>query len=107
MTNILFYVKIDTIIFKQRIQAMVNIFAKTLKDGKIKNTYKYTHDSDFEIGLFETYIKEICEHFDSPSPIVLAKHIRDYIMFNITTFTKEDFVEKIFFDKLIIELYKN
>lgn len=85
---------------------MVKIFAKTLKDGKVKNTYKYENESDFEIGLFEGYIKDICEHFDSPSPIVLAKHIRDYIMFSVTTFTKDDFVEKVFFDKLVIETYK-
>ena len=86
---------------------MVSIFAKTIKDGKIKNTYKYPNNGDFEIGLFESYIKDICEHFDSPSPIILAKHIRDYIMFSVTTFQKDDFIEKVFFDKLVIELYKN
>jgi len=85
---------------------MVKIFAKTLINGKVKNTYKYENDSDFEIGLFEGYVKDICEHFDSPSPIVLTKHIRDYIMFSVTSFSKEDFVEKIFFDKLVIETYK-
>ena len=85
---------------------MVRIFAKTLINGRIKNTYKYEIDEDFEIGHFDTYIKEICEHFDTPAPIVLTKHIRDYIMFSVTHFDKQDFVEKIYFDRLTLEVYK-
>jgi len=85
---------------------MVKMFAKIIKDEKVKNTYKLEYDGEFELDLFYEYIKEICEHFDSPTPIILAKHIRDYIVFNTTTFKKDDFVEKIFFDKLVIETYK-
>ena len=51
-------------------------------------------------------MREICEHFDSPTPIVMAKHIKDYILFNNTQFLPEDFVERVFFDKLILETYK-
>jgi hypothetical protein len=85
---------------------MIDLFAKTLIDGKVKKTYKYVINEEFEIGHFEGYIKDICEHFDSPSPIVLAKHIRDYILFNTTTFVKDDFIENIKFDKLVIETYR-
>ncbi len=82
---------------------MVKMYAKTICNEKVKNSYKYENDEDFEIDHFFEYIKDICEHFDSPTPIILAKHIRDFIVFSTTTFKKEDFVEKVFFDKLIIE----
>lgn len=85
---------------------MIKIFAKTMLEGRMIKYYKYTNDEDFEIDHFEGYIKDICEHFDSPSPIVLTKHIRDYIIFGTTTFTPDDFVEKVYFDKLIIETFK-
>lgn len=85
---------------------MVRMFVKTIKSGKINGTYKYISDDDFEIDHFYDYVKDICEHFDSPTPVILAKHIRDYIVFSTTTFKKDDFVERVFFDKMIIEQYK-
>ena len=84
---------------------MIKIYAKTIRNGKIKNSLKYVNDEDFEIDHFENYIKDICEKFDSPTPIILAKHIRDYILFGISTFVVDDFIEKVFFDKLVIESY--
>ena len=80
---------------------MVRIFAKVIIDEKVKKTYKYNIDEDFEIDHFFDYVKDICEHFDSPTPVILAKHIRDFIVFSTTTFKPDDFVEKVFFDKPI------
>lgn len=85
---------------------MVKIFAKTIVNNRVKKTYKYINEEDFEIDHFYDYVREICEHFDSPTPIVMAKHIKDYILFNNTQFLPEDFVERVFFDKLILETYK-
>lgn len=85
---------------------MVKIFAKVIVCDKVKKTFKYENDDDFEIDHFFDYVKDICEHFDSPTPIILAKHIRDFIVFSTTTFKPEDFVEKIFFDKLTLETFK-
>lgn len=85
---------------------MVKIFAKIISHEKVKKTFKYENDEDFEIDHFFEYINQICEHFDSPTPIILAKHIRDFIVFSTTTFKSDDFIEKIYFDKLVIETYK-
>lgn len=85
---------------------MVKIFAKVIIAEKVKKTYKFECDEDFEIDHFFDYVRDICEHFDSPTPIILTKHIRDFIIFSTTTFTPEDFVEKIHFDKLVIETFK-
>lgn len=85
---------------------MVKIFAKVIVGDKTKKSFKYKNDEDFEIDHFFEYVKDICEHFDSPTPVILAKHIRDFIVFSTTTFKPEDFVERVFFDKLILETYK-
>ena len=82
---------------------MVRLYAKTLKETKMTASYKCAFNEDFTIDHFEFYIKTICEHFDSPTPIILAKHIRDYIMFGTVTFREDDFVETVHFDKLIVE----
>ena len=76
---------------------MVKIFAKTIVNEKVKKTFKFEIDEDFEIDHFFDYVREICEHFDSPTPVILAKHIRDFIVFSTVTCVKSDFVEKIFF----------
>ena len=82
---------------------MVRLYAKTIEDSRVKKYYKCAFNEDFNIEHFDFYIKTICEHFDSPSPIVLAKHIRDYLMFGTVTFRPDDFVEKVYFDKLVVE----
>ena len=82
---------------------MVRLYAKTMTEGKMISNYKCAFNEDFELNHFEFYIKTICEHFDSPSPIILAKHIRDYLMFGTVTFREEDFVEITHFEKLIVE----
>ena len=46
---------------------MVKIFAKIVIDDKVRKTYKFECDEDFEIDHFFDYVKEICEHFDSPT----------------------------------------
>ena len=84
----------------------MKMFAKIMVNEKIKKSFKYEHEGDFELDYFFEYVKDICEKFDSPTPVILAKHIRDFIIFNTTTFKPDDFVEKIYFDKLVIETYK-
>lgn len=94
-------------IFRGKKILMVRIFAKIMVNERIKKSFKYTRDDeDFEIDNFFEYVKDICETFDSPTPVILAKHIRDYIVFNTATFKPDDFVEKVYFDKLVIETYK-
>ena len=79
------------------------IFAKTTIDNRMLNHCKYELENDFTIGEFEEYIKEICYMLDIPNPVVLTKHIKNFILFNSTYFTEEDFVESINFERLVIE----
>lgn len=82
---------------------MIKIWARTLIDNKLINSYIYESDEDFVIDNFEKYVQEICYHMDIPNPIILIKHIKNYIIFNHAIFEKEDFVEKIYFDRLFLQ----
>ena len=80
-------------------------FNQYLVDGVINRYYLEEEymENDFTIGEFEEYIKEICYMLDIPNPVVLTKHIKNFILFNSTYFTEEDFVESINFERLVIE----
>ncbi len=79
---------------------MVKICGRIKLKDKIISTYVFEQVEDFEIGEFEHYVAEICYGLDIPNPITLVKHIKNFMLFNHTIYKKEDFVEKIFFDKL-------
>ena len=82
------------------------IFAKTTIDNKMISHCKYELKDDFKISEFEEYIKDICYTLDIPNPVVLTKHIKNFILFNSTYFTVEDFIESIHFERLTIEQAK-
>ena len=79
---------------------MVKICGRLKLKDKIIATYVFEQDDNFVIGEFEHYVANICYNLDIPNPITLVKHIKNFMMFNSTTYDKDDFVEKIFFDKL-------
>ncbi len=79
---------------------MLKICARTKKKDKILATYIFETDANYEISEFEHYVADICYNLDIPNPITLVKHIRNFMLFNHTIYTKEDFVEKIYFDVL-------
>ena len=79
---------------------MIKICGRLKLKDKIISTYVLELDEEFEIGEFEHYVAEICYNLDIPNPITLVKHVKNFLLFNHTIYKKEDFVEKIFFDKL-------
>ena len=48
-------------------------------------------------------IKSLCEGLDIPTPILLNKHLVDFNQFSMTLFKPVDFIEKVNFDKFIVE----
>ncbi|MBE5735727.1 MAG: hypothetical protein E7361_04745 [Clostridiales bacterium] len=79
---------------------MVKICGRLKLKDKIISTYVFELDEDFQISEFEHYVADICYNLDIPNPITLVKHVKNFMLFNSTTYLKDDFVEKIFFDKL-------
>lgn len=85
---------------------MIKILGKLTIDNKLVKDYLYFNPDNFSIDDWESYIRDICYHLDIPVPISLVKHIKNYIMFNSTFYTADDFVDTINFDKFVIENVK-
>ena len=82
---------------------MFKIWVKTLKREKIIGNKTYVGEGQFDIELFHSYLTEMCESMDIPTPVLLSSHIRNFSSFNYVTFTASDFVEPVKFDKLVLE----
>ena len=82
---------------------MVRICAHILKNNKRIKDELFEFDGDFEIASFESYVQEICYKFDIPNPIIVATQIKNFVVFNHCIFKKDDFIDKVNFDKLVIE----
>ena len=52
---------------------------------------------------FYDYVHEICESLDCPTPVIIKTHLFNYAKYNTVRFGKDDFVESIDFDKLVLE----
>ena len=85
---------------------MFKIYAKLIKNSKVTADYVYDINGEFIIHNFFDYLQEICMTLDVPTPIILTKHIKNFLLFDSTTFLPEDFVESFPFDKLVLEIYK-
>lgn len=84
---------------------MNRIYAKLTIDNKLISDYIYELQEDFVIHNFFDYLAEICAKLDVPVPIILVKHIKNFLLYNSTTFTKDDFVESFPYNKLVVEIY--
>lgn len=82
---------------------MVRIWAKIVKDDKILNQCIFERFEKIDYSKFFDYVQCICEKLDCPTPIIIKTHIFNYAKYNVVKFTKDDFIEKISFDKLILE----
>ncbi|MBQ9514065.1 MAG: hypothetical protein IJR66_03700 [Clostridia bacterium] len=82
---------------------MFKIWAKVLKNDKIKKQYVLEKSGVMDYSLFFEYVREICENLDIPTPVIIKTHIFNYAKYNVLRFKKDDFVENIDFDKLVLE----
>lgn len=84
---------------------MKKIWAKTLKEHKIMNEYLLVLDSFNYDNLYD-YLKEICYELKIETPIILSKHKNQFAEFSMTQFTKEDFIDSIDFERLVVEYFE-
>ena len=82
---------------------MVRIWAKVVKDDKILRQYMFETEGVTDYSLFFDYLEDICSHLDVSTPVLLKTHLFNYAKYNTVKFIKDDFVEKIDFDKLVLE----
>ena len=84
---------------------MKYIWAKTMLKEKIKNDYTLKLE-EFDIDKLYDYLKEICYNLKIETPLILPKHKNHLLEFGTTKFVKEDFIDYINFDKLILQYYE-
>lgn len=82
---------------------MIKIWAKVIKEDKIIKQTVFIKDEQLDYGNIPSYVYEICESLDLPSPVILKTHIFNYAKYNYVKFAQADYVEEINFDKFIIE----
>ena len=82
---------------------MIRIWAKLLKNGKIIRQLVYERVGIMDYSLFFDYVREICEKLDIPTPVIIKTHLFNYAKYNNVKFKADDFIEKIDFDKLVLE----
>ena len=85
---------------------MFSIWVRTLKEDKLQKNAVINFGQKFKKGDFFDYVSKICNELDIPTPVILSKHVNHFASFNNTHFTKEDFVEPIDFDRLVLEFCK-
>ena len=81
---------------------MVKFWAKIIIDGKIVNSTELVV-KHYDYHNFNDYVISLCEKLDIPTPVVLDKHIIDFTVYHHTKFVKDDFVETVNFEKLVLQ----
>ena len=82
---------------------MIRIWAKVIKKDKIVKQYVLEKIESMDYSLFYSYVAEICEKLDIPTPVIIKTHIFNYAKYNTLRFKPEDFVESFNYDKLVLE----
>lgn len=58
-----------------------------------------------EVDDWSEPLSELCHDLDLSRPILLKKHLEEIDKFSSTSFSSQDFIESISFDKLEIEIF--
>ena len=82
---------------------MVKIWAKVMKKGKIIKQFTFEKLGEVDYSEFFSYLREICENLDIPTPVLIKQHLFAYAKYNTVKFVKDDFLESIDFDRLVLE----
>ncbi len=82
---------------------MIRIWAKVMIKDKIVKQTVYERSGNTDYSLFFDYVRDVCEILDVPTPVIIKTHIFNYAKYNYVRFTKADFVERIDFEKLVLE----
>ena len=82
---------------------MIRIWFKVLKKDKILKQYVFEKQGVIDYSEFFEYVRESCENLDIPTPIIIKTHLFHYAKYNTLKFKKDDFVENVDFDYLVLE----
>ena len=75
------------------------IWVRLIKHGKIMESNVQPCAPD----EWEAALTEACRALDTPKPVILPRHERDYHSFHQARFLPEHFVESVSFDRMEVE----
>ena len=81
----------------------MRIWAKIIKDGKIKRQFVLEKNEKLTYSRFFDYMTEICSALAAPTPVLTKIHIFNFAKFNHVKFIARDFLEEIDFDHIFLE----
>jgi hypothetical protein len=82
---------------------MIKISAKIMTNHRCVKSLNYINVEPYESDKFYFYMTEICKRLDISTPIIINFTKNSYEEFNFVKFKKDDFIDKIDFDYLLIE----
>lgn len=82
---------------------MVKLWARVVKEHKTIKKYDFCKDEIMEWAAFYDYVREICHEMDLSTPVITKTHLFNFAKFNFVRFLKNDFIESVDFDYLMIE----
>ena len=82
---------------------MFRIWAKVYREDRIAIQTVYESEKKFSYADFFRYVADICTSLDVPTPVLLKPHLFQYAKFNHVVFRPSDFMEKVDFQKLVLE----
>jgi hypothetical protein len=85
------------------LRGKIYLEGKLIKEDKSESTEENLSFRD----KLEKCLLDLCRRLDTPVPLWLKKNTREFSIFHRTFFTSEQFVEKVWFDKLEIILGQN
>lgn len=84
---------------------MIRLWGKLITENRMENQFVTICNEDIE---YQQQLKEcivlLCYHFDIEKPYWLEKNLKEYNKIKKTSFTQDNFIEEIHFDRLEIEV---
>ena len=81
----------------------MRIWAKIYHGEKLTKSKIFEDERPLDPTSFERSILDLCGGWDIPTPILLKCNYENFRVFHITSFKRDDFVEQVDFDKLVLE----
>ena len=81
----------------------MRIWAKIYRGEKLVKSKIFEDERPSDQTSFERSVIDLCGGWDIPTPILLRSNYVNFRVFHITSFQRDDFVEQVDFDKLILE----
>jgi len=84
---------------------MVKIWGNIIIRNKISQSTSLSFNDDASIDLYLSAIQSLCNELDLEMPIILSKHKNDMEVFSLVSFFPTDFIDKVEFQRLDIEIF--